>query len=80
MKEPTKEDYILLRNAYQRRLLNLSIEIRSQRKSGLDIKPLNENRKVINRHYNLLDVSARKPDSPESKEVYFALHKEYYSS
>lgn len=48
------ESVTALKAAYKRRLLQLNDQIRKLRKDKQETKHLNEKRKVVNKHYNLL--------------------------
>lgn len=71
------QEYLALRDGYYRRLLNLNAQIRHDRKQKLSTKELNEKRKLINKHYNLLDVHKDTPGSAQSVQLYHELLRIY---
>jgi hypothetical protein len=71
------QEYLALRNGYYRRLLNLNTQIRHDRKHKLSTKELNEKRKLVNKHYNLLDVHKDTPGSAQSVQLYHELLRIY---
>lgn len=71
------QEYLALRNGYYRRLLNLNNQIRLNRKQKLSTKELNEKRKLVNKHHNLLDVHKDTPDSARSVQLYHELLRIY---
>lgn len=64
-----------LKDGYKRRLRNLNDEIRNTRKVNKETKHLNELRKNVDRHYNLLVQLEIKyqPNDPEQYRVFHRL-------
>lgn len=74
---PSVSEYLVLRDGYYRRLMNLNNQIRTARKSKCCVKAMNEERKDVNRSINLLQAYASKPQEVTSINGYHHLLTKY---